>query len=394
MPSRLASRPYRCVTDDGTRCFDPSGTSENTNASRRGAMPSVRARSTERSQCSVSTPTVAGSSDTRRCWWVLVSFSVRSPAVLGDGAPVGEHTVRQVDVRPAQPAQLAAPRPRRHRQPHERTPFRVLPGGLDDPRGLLSRRRSRVGPPRCRGNGEHDRVRRHPPPAHTLSRRRRGARSGCGGSSSATRVADMRRQRSSHSCSRGVRWSSPALVRAVRPAPTQLGVQRVQRLGLDRASLQTSDERADVLLQVPRVHPVRRVADVKRRQVPVEQLVERGARPRVAALVDLSGQPRPGGLGLRGGLGASRDDLHERVPLPRQRVLTTVHAHPQRAAGQLVDRPALLLSGGPGPRHGGQSNGFRVTKCVTQSASCDLESINCLVKLVGAAGFEPATARV
>jgi len=48
---------------------------------------------------------------------------------------------------------------------------------------------------------------------------------------------------------------------------------------------------ADVLLQVLRVHPVRRAADVEHCQVAIEQLVHGRVRPRVTLLVDLAGEP-------------------------------------------------------------------------------------------------------
>ncbi len=59
---------------------------------------------------------------------------------------------------------------------------------------------------------------------------------------------------------------------------------------------QPSDVRgtADVLLQVCRIHPVRRWSNLKRCQVAVEQLVHGRVRPRVALLVDLAGEPTDG----------------------------------------------------------------------------------------------------
>jgi hypothetical protein len=75
-------------------------------------------------------------------------------------------------------------------------------------------------------------------------------------------------------------------------AATRRRASRVPRP--DRASLQTSEERPDVLLQVRRIHPVRRWSNLKRCQVAVEQLVHGRVRPRVALLVDLAGEPTDG----------------------------------------------------------------------------------------------------
>ncbi|GAA4989176.1 hypothetical protein GCM10025792_41810 [Pseudonocardia tropica] len=84
--------------------------------------------------------------------------------------------------------------------------------------------------------------------------------------------------------------------RAVVPAATQLGVERVEGLRADGAGLRPTEERADVQLQVPGVGAVRGRADVEGLQVPVEQLVQRRARPRAALLVDGVEEPRPRGL--------------------------------------------------------------------------------------------------
>ena len=108
--------------------------------------------------------------------------------------------------------------------------------------------------------------------------------------------------RSSHSWARGVRWSTPPAA-AVDPAAAQLGVERVERLDAQRAGLLLAQERTNVLLQVLRVHGVRRGTDVERLQVPVEQLVQRRVRARVPTFVDLAGEPAHRLLGLGAALG-------------------------------------------------------------------------------------------
>jgi len=82
---------------------------------------------------------------------------------------------------------------------------------------------------------------------------------------------------------------------------------------------------ADVLLQVLRVHPVRRAADVEHCQVAIEQLVHGRVRPRVTLLVDLAGEPADSLVRLGRRLGSRGDDLPEVVTSARQRVDARVH---------------------------------------------------------------------
>lgn len=60
------------------------------------------------------------------------------------------------------------------------------------------------------------------------------------------------RQRSSQSCSRVVRWSDPLPARAVVAAATQLGVQRVENVGVERTDWEATDEWQDVVTDVAR----------------------------------------------------------------------------------------------------------------------------------------------
>jgi hypothetical protein len=145
--------------------------------------------------------------------------------------------------------------------------------------GLRRRLRRRI--------DELDRVDRDPPPAHTprvgaveheVDVPDRGRRQRAAGVRTAPVVALVITRRP---------MVGPARSRAVVTAPPELGVERVERLGAYGAGLRLAEERSDVFLQVPGVHPVRRPADVERLQIPVEQLVERRARARAPLLVDL-----------------------------------------------------------------------------------------------------------
>lgn len=140
-------------------------------------------------------------------------------------------------------------------------------------------------------------------------------------------------------------------VHAVRPAPPQLLVQRVQGFSVERPCFQVPHERPNVLLQVAGVHPVSGAPDVERLQVPVEQLVHRRARARVPALVDLVEQLRPRLLSEPGGLRTGRDHLDEVVTASTHRVGAGVDAYTKGAAGQLVDGPALPTPAGTRSRH-------------------------------------------
>lgn len=87
------------------------------------------------------------------------------------------------------------------------------------------------------------------------------------------------------------------------PPPTarQLGVERVEDRAVERTHLLRTDQRTDVTV---RQLPVRRDGvrfEGEDREVLVEQLVERGAGPRVAALVDLVGEAAHDLVGLSRG---------------------------------------------------------------------------------------------
>ena len=106
-----------------------------------------------------------------------------------------------------------------------------------------------------------------------------------------------------------------------------------------------------MFLEVARVHPMRRAADVERLEVPVEQLVERGAGARVALLVDLPQQPRPRALGGAPSLRARRNDLGEEVLTAGDRIKARVDLHAQGPARERLDLPPRS---GRRRRHGGR----------------------------------------
>ncbi|MEU7814332.1 hypothetical protein [Pseudonocardia sp. NPDC049154] len=157
----------------------------------------------------------------------------------------------------------------------------------------------------------------------------------------------------------------PALRPAVDAAAPELGVERVEHVGVDRAGLESADEGADVILEVSRVHEVRARADVDHLEVAVEQLVDRRRRSRVPALVDLVEHPRARGLSLSVRTRSGRNDLDEVVPTPADGVDASVDAHAVGAAGEAVDAAAGPLAACLSTGHDLKVRNVRVMNRVT-----------------------------
>ena len=139
---------------------------------------------------------------------------------------------------------------------------------------------------------------------------------------------------------------------AVHTAPPELGVEGVQDLSTHAADLLVAEQRNDVVPHETLVALARGGFDARDLQVALHQLSDGRGRPRLTSRIDLSGQAGPDLLGLRSCLRSSRNDLCEVVPLLRDRVVPGVHPHPQRPAGQLLNRPASTPRRGRGGRHG------------------------------------------
>jgi hypothetical protein len=99
-----------------------------------------------------------------------------------------------------------------------------------------------------------------------------------------------------------VELPTPLLVAAGTAAP-ELGVERVEHLAVELAQWKRSEDRSHVPLEVADVRLSCRLLEVDDVEVPVEQLVDRGLRPRVAPLVDLVKQTSADLLGLAAALG-------------------------------------------------------------------------------------------
>ena len=90
----------------------------------------------------------------------------------------------------------------------------------------------------------------------------------------------------------------PVPLGAVVAESPHLRVQRVEYVGVEVADLSPTDERPNVLLDVLAVPADGALPALVLVEVAVEQLVDRGARARVPALVDRRQEPAPDGLGL------------------------------------------------------------------------------------------------
>jgi hypothetical protein len=145
-------------------------------------------------------------------------------------------------------------------------------------------------------------------------------------------------------------------------ATPQLRIQRVQRIGVECPDLDIADERGDVLAHVaPVLIAGARLPIEMLVQVPLEQLVDRGARAEIAAIVDLVQQPGQNLLGLPLGRRPIRHRLPEVVTAFRHWVEACVDLDSQGSAGQLLHRPACALATRIRPRHGSSVRPVRTT---------------------------------
>ena len=180
---------------------------------------------------------------------VLVGLRVLLPraAVQLSDAPLDrQYPADEIDVVPAERTQLASTEPRHHRQPYKHGPVGVCPRLVQDPCRFLGGRRLRVRRGLLRGLRVFDRVRRQPAPAHRAFQGAaendvdlpdRQLRQRPAGVWAATVVALVRPPRA-------VVRVGPTV--AMRPAPAQLRVERVEHGRAQRTDLLLPDQREDV----------------------------------------------------------------------------------------------------------------------------------------------------
>lgn len=89
----------------------------------------------------------------------------------------------------------------------------------------------------------------------------------------------------------------PLLAGAVVAAAAQLGVQRVDNVGVDRTDLEASDEWQEMLAYIAAVRAESVGLQSRFREMSVKQLLDRRIGSRLAAFVHLREQPRPDLLG-------------------------------------------------------------------------------------------------
>ena len=186
----------------------------------------------------------------------------------------------------------------------------------------LSARRLRIRLRDCGLRGLRGGVHRKPAPADRAAQRRAEVR--------VDQPDRRRRQRPA---------GMPGLAAAAASVPTspKLGVQRLQSLGVEPAHRHCAQHRPHMPVQ-PADHAVAGGRlQLRNLKPPVEQLVHRRLRARVATLIDLVQQPRPHPLGVPGRRRSGGDRLDQVMPLLRHRIDAGVDAHPKRSAGQPLD---------------------------------------------------------
>jgi hypothetical protein len=169
---------------------------------------------------------------------------------------------------------------------------------------------------------------------------------------------------------------------AVSPTRAQAAVKRVQHLCVYPSHLKSADLRTDVSIDVAQIRRQGRRLNVDDFEVPVHQLIDRGARSRVALLVHLAQEPRAYLLSPGFSLWPGRDDLGQVVPSLRHRVDARVHANSKRTTRQHVDA-AAWSTWALGQDHGGRLHQARVTFDVTNCPTArisDLETRLTLLK--------------
>ena len=271
---------------------------------------------------------------------LLMSLGVLLPcvgALLGDTRADLQYTGREIDAIPAQRAQLPAPRSGHHGKPHEHAPVRVLPGLNDDASRLVPARRLRI---RLRDGGLRGLrgwVHRKPAPADSAAQRRAEVR---------VNQPDCRRRQ----------WPTgvPGLASATASvsAPPELGVQRLQHLSIEPAHRHDAQHRPHVPVQ-PADHAVAGGRlHLRNLKPPIEQLVHRGLRTRVATLVNLVQEARPNALGIAGRRRSGGHRLDQVMPLLRHRIDAGVDPHSKRSTGQLLDLTTAPTATPRRARHG------------------------------------------
>jgi hypothetical protein len=132
--------------------------------------------------------------------------------------------------------------------------------------------------------------------------------------------------------------------RAMVAAPAQLGVERVEGLGIELTDLQVPEQRRDVLARVAAVERQRVRGAVELVKVTLEELRDGRAGARVPVLGDLADQPVPDIAGPTLGVRPGGHDLDQVVPSLGDGVLTRVDAHAKSAAGQDINAAPLAAS--------------------------------------------------
>jgi hypothetical protein len=139
---------------------------------------------------------------------------------------------------------------------------------------------------------------------------------------------------------RGVVLNEPTTVAVLAAAP-KLCIERINDIGLKRPNLDLADEGANVLLGVHPIGAQGRLTPVVQGEVLIQQLIDGRIGPRITMLLHFRQQPNSRFLGPSLSTRASRNDLNQVVPTPRNRVNPGIDADAQRTTGKFVDASPL-----------------------------------------------------
>jgi hypothetical protein len=123
-------------------------------------------------------------------------------------------------------------------------------------------------------------------------------------------------------------------------ATAQLGIQRVEHLGVQRAYLDLADERPHVLIDVATVTADGALPTGVQVQVTIEQLVDRRAGARIAPLTDLREELDADRIRPPLSVRPRRDYFLKVVPTATEWVRAGIDTHPQSTTGKGFDATA------------------------------------------------------
>ena len=280
--------------------------------------PSAAHSCSRRARCSASSDSVYGSRATRRPFSLFGRLPRQPGLCLRDAGRHPQDCSGDVDVGPAQRADLAAAGARQHGQPEEQTPLGIGPRLVEQRRGFLRARWVRLGRGRRGHLGQFGAVDAKLLPAHGAAERRADDVVNLPDGAAAQRPTDV-----------------PGRTAAVAQVPALLkpGVEAVEDTRVELVRRPVADGREDMQPDQVLVPLPGRVGQVGDLQPLRQRLPDGDVRARVTVLVDLALQS--GQRHLRGVVRPVR--LAEIPRLARQWVGAGVHDGAEAARGERLD---------------------------------------------------------